>query len=149
MNTLLCSIDIQKYIDIVFENYNSICDVVDSLRRHTNVRHEEYESVKLYGKSKTILSALRYIIKSNKYSDIVLASIDITLGDIDGTIRDEYVLSFSDNELYIETAWNGDKLFENESKYTICIDDVPDSIVINALKSDTTVEICHIANNNN
>lgn len=131
---------------IFIENtkYNSIGELVDALIRVSATYHEDYESVKLYGDSEFIISVLKYIIKNDKYDFLNICSVDITSSTIDPDCSDDYVLSLYDDGIYIQSAWNGDNLFRNEAKYTICISDTPSYIIDNILLDDTPIEICEL-----
>ena len=61
------------------------------------------------------------IIKSIILDDLGLniVSIDMTSPEIDFAIKDSFVLSLVGDEIYIQSAWNGDTMYSNESKYTI------------------------------
>lgn len=143
MNTLLSLTNNQNNIKYV--TYNSIYEIINSLQRASKSPHEEYDSVKLYGSSEFIISILKCIIKSKKYKEITIASINVTSHDIDPECRDDYVLSICNNELYIQSAWNDNRLFENEAKFTICHSSVPDYIIECATRSCTPVIICNLS----
>ena len=148
MNTHLYSTKKHKsHVDnIEYMAYKNISEIIDALRQASALSHEDYESVKLYGDSEFILSALRCIISNKKYSDIVIASIDITSSNIDLNCKDDYVLTLYDDELYIQSAWNGNSLYMNDAKFTICQSEVPEHIFFNILKSKTPVKICDFSN---
>lgn len=143
MNTLLSLTSSQNNIEYI--TYNSIGEIIDALRKALKSPHEEYDSVKLYGNSEFIISVLKYIIQSKEYEEITIASINVTLHDIDLECRDDYVLSIYDDELYIQSAWNNDQLFENEAKFTICHSSVPDYIIECVTRSCTPVKICNLS----
>lgn len=118
--------------------FNSIGDVIDCLLYQSKIAHEEYESVKLYGNSSFIIDALKYIIRN--YHDITIASLDITLSEIDPVCNDLYVLIITDDlELYIQSAWCGEKLYLNEAKFAICPKDIDSYIVEEISKSETPI----------
>lgn len=103
-------------------------EIFDCLISHSKIPHEEYESVKLYGESCFIIDALKYAITDCE--DITIASIDITLADIDPVCKDLYVLSLTEeNELYIQPAYNGEKIYLNEAKFAIIQDAVSSQII--------------------
>lgn len=130
--------------DIEYVDYKDIREIIDALCQASTIPHEKYDSVKLYGDSLFILSALYCIMSDDKYSDITVASIEITSSIIDPACRDDYVLSLYDNELYIQSSWNDDYncIYENEAKFTICQYGIPGYILSNAIKSETPIRIC-------
>ena len=78
MNTPLYSTKTRKpKTDIEYVDYNSIEEIINDLFLASTLPHDEYDSVKLYGDSKFILSVFRHIISNEKYSDITIASVDI------------------------------------------------------------------------
>ncbi len=115
-------------------------DILDSLLLHSKIPHEEYESVKLYGKSCFIIEMIKYIIRN--YTDITIASLDITLSDIDPVCKDLYVLILTEeNELFVQSAFSGETLLCNEAKFTICQDIVSSQVICNVSKDGTPVVI--------
>lgn len=109
------------YSNIEFVDIENVGNIVNTLIAATKIPHDEYESVKIYGDSLFILDILKCILRDNQYDEIRIASLDITSSDIDNVCKDDYVLILTDNlELYVQSAWNGNKLYANEAKYTMC-----------------------------
>ncbi|HAU84136.1 MAG TPA: hypothetical protein DCW90_00985 [Lachnospiraceae bacterium] len=132
--------------NVEYVQYHSICEIVDTLKLASTLSHDKYDSVKLYGDSLFILSVLRYIMSNEKYSDITVASIEITSSTADPVCKDDYVLILYDDELYIQSSWN-DKcncLYQNDAKFTICQYGTPDYILRNVMRSGTPVKICNL-----
>lgn len=124
-----------------YEKFECIGDVLDRLIEMSEICHDEYESVKLYGNSYLMLVALHQIITDEKYSDVTIASLDFTMGFIDPVLKDDYVLIITDEkELYIQSMWNGDTLFANEAKYTIYEQHIEKSI-IDSLVIDDSISV--------
>lgn len=147
MNTPLYSTKTRKpKTDIEYVNYNSIEEIINDLFLASTLPHDEYDSVKLYGDSKFILSVFHHIISNEKYSDITIASVDIISSAIDPACRDDYVLILYDGELYIQSSWNDkyDRPFENDAKFTICQYGIPRYILRNVVKSNTPVKVCNL-----
>ena len=143
MNTLLYSIKTSDQIEnIEYVTFKDIDEIVSALEQASFVPNDDYDSVKLYGNSEFIISAMRHIISNERYSDITIASIDITSSVVDPACKDDYVLSIYNNELYIQSAWNDDCLYMNEAKFTICQSGTPDYIIKNVIKCGTPVKIC-------
>ena len=145
MNTLLYLTELNNQPkNIEYVDYKDIGEIIDVLYQASTLPHEKYDSVKLYGDSLFILSALHCIMSDDKYSDITVASIEITSSIIDPACRDDYVLSLYDNELYIQSSWNDNYncLYENEAKFTMCQYGIPGYILSNAIKSGTPIRIC-------
>lgn len=146
MNTLLYSTDtVNQSKNIEYVNFNTIGEIVDTLYTAASITHDEYDSVKLYGDSLFILSVLRYIMSNEKYSDITVASIEITSSTADPACKDDYVLILYDDELYIQSSWNDKRncLYKNDAKFTICQYGIPDYILRNVIRSETPVKICN------
>ena len=143
MNTLLYSIKNTNQIEnIEYVTFKDIDEIVSALEQASFVPNDDYDSVKLYGDSEFIISVMRHIISNERYSDITIASIDITSPIVDPVCKDDYVLSIYNNELYIQSAWNDDCLYMNEAKFTICQSGTPDYIIKNVIKCGTPVKIC-------
>lgn len=143
MNTLLYSIKNTNQIEnIEYVTFKDIDEIVSALEQASFVPNDDYDSVKLYGDSEFIISVMRHIISNERYSDITIASIDITSSVVDPVCKDDYVLSIYNNELYIQSAWNDDCLYMNEAKFTICQSGTPDYIIKNVIKCGTPVKIC-------
>lgn len=143
MNTLSYSIKNSDQIEnIEYVAFKNIGEIVNVLEQASFVPNDDYDSVKLYGNSEFIISAMRHIISNERYSDITVASIDITSSIVDPVCKDDYVLSIYNNELYIQSAWNDDCLYMNEAKFTICQSGTPDYIIKNVIKCGTPVKIC-------
>ncbi len=120
--------------------YSSMGEILDSLLLHSKISHEEYESVKLYGKSCFIIEMIKYIICN--YTDITVASLDVTLSEIDSVCKDLYVLILTEeNELFVQSAYSGETLLSNEAKFTICQDIVSSQVIHNVSKDGTPVVI--------
>lgn len=131
--------------NIEYIEYKSIEEIIDVLQYASTLPHEEYDSVKLYGSSEFIISVLHCIMTNEKYfNNITIASVDISLSDIDPVCKDDYVLILYGDELYIQSSWNDDRLFMNEAKFTICQYGVPEYILHNAMESKTPVQICNL-----
>ena len=131
--------------NVEYVQYHNICEIVDMLRLASTLPHDKYDSVKLYGDSLFILSVLRYIMSNEKYSDITVASIEITSSTADPACKDDYVLILYDDELYIQSSWNDKRncLYKNDAKFTICQYGIPDYILRNVIRSETPVKICN------
>ena len=143
MNTLLYSIKTSDQIEnIEYVTFKDIDEIVSALEEASFVPNDDYDSVKLYGNSEFIVSAMHHIISNERYSDITIASVDITSSVVDPVCKDDYVLSIYNNELYIQSAWNDDCLYMNEAKFTICQSGTPDYIIKNVIKCGTPVKIC-------
>lgn len=143
MNTLLYSIKTSDQIEnIEYVTFKDIDEIVSALEQASFVPNDDYDSVKLYGNSEFIVSAMHHIISNERYSDITIASVDITSSVVDPVCKDDYVLSIYNNELYIQSAWNDDCLYMNEAKFTICQSGTPDYIIKNVIKCGTPVKIC-------
>lgn len=143
MNTLLYSTkSTDKIENIEYVTFKDIGEIVSALEQASIVPNDDYDSVKLYGNSEFIISAMRHIISNERYSNITIASIDITSSVVDPVCKDDYVLSIYNNELYIQSAWNDDYLYMNEAKFTICQSGTPDYIIKNVIKCGTPVKIC-------
>lgn len=125
--------------EMKIETICSMNTVVDCLLQHSSIPHPEYESVKLYGDSAFIMDAIKTIICD--YPDVTIASLDITLNEIDPVEKDLYVLSITDDlELFVQSAWNGNTLYKNEAKFIICNTDVYSQIV-DTLDNNITIKI--------
>lgn len=143
MNTLLYSIKNNDQIEnIEYVTFKNIGEIISALEQASFIPNDDYDSVKLYGNSEFIISAMRHIISNERYSDITITSIDITSSVVDPVCKDDYVLSIYNNELYIQSAWNDDCLYMNEAKFTICQSGIPDYIIKNVTKCGTPVKIC-------
>lgn len=122
------------------KTFSSMDEILECLLQHSEDIHTEYESVKLYGKSSFIIEMLRFIICN--YTDITIASLDITLSEIDPVCKDLYVLILTEeNELFVQSAFSGEILLSNEAKFTICQDIVSSQVIRNVSKDGTPVVI--------
>ncbi len=131
-----------RYNEIERIEFKSVGDILDTLIRASKLPHTEYESVKLYGSSSLMIDVLKCALCKKKYSDITIASIDMTMPDIDPVLKDDYVLVITDDkELYVQSVWNDDVLFSNDAKFAICYSDVSPIIIDNVLLTNTPVAI--------
>lgn len=120
-------------------DFHNIKEIIDCLLSKSKIPHREYESVKLYGDSAFIMKILKYIIR--RYDDITIAAIDIMLSDIDSVCKDIYVMSLTDGlELFIQSAYNGEILLFDESKFVICGEEIYRQIC-DRISDDTSVVI--------
>lgn len=120
------------------EVFNNMSGIIDCLLQHSSIPHSEYESVKLYADSAFILDALKEVIC--EYPDINIASIDITLNEIDPIETDLFVFTITDDLcLFIQSAYNGEDLYNNESKFVMCDSDTYEKIKY--ILDDTEVKI--------
>ena len=134
----------KQSIDCVdFPNIDSLLlYLIDRVRF---VQDDDYESVKLYGSGKLMLEILKRVLSLDRYDFIRVGCIDYCGVWYDENVIDDYVLELnSDYELSFQSAWNDIILFENEAKYTICMDYCRDSIIENVLKNNTPVIIAKI-----
>ena len=70
MNTPLYSTKTRKpKTDIEYVDYNSIEEIINDLFLASTLPHDEYDSVKLYGDSKFILSVFRHLISNKIFSN--------------------------------------------------------------------------------
>jgi hypothetical protein len=131
--------------DIEFISFDNIEDVIDMLLQKLSLQNDDYESVKFYGDFDIIIMMLRCILGNKKYTEISVASIDVTSSEIDSVCKSDYVLIITDDkELYIQSAWNGDILFSNNAKFTICCSSICMNIVSNVMHDNTPIVIASI-----
>lgn len=128
---------------IEFENIEDLIDLL--LDRLETVQHEDYESVKLYGNSELIMSAIKLIISSKKYDKLRIGYIDITSFWYDTNINDNYIIEISqDFVVCIQSAFSDGTVLQNEAKFTICMNDCDTSILENIMSEGTSFVVANI-----
>ena len=68
--------------------------------------------------------------------------IDVIASGIDFAVTDEYVLALDGNlNVYIQNAWNGDRPFLNEAKFTIVTCDCSEDVMHNIFLDETPIMV--------
>ena len=125
-------------------SYDSIDELLAKLILESQNSHDEYESVKCYGESTLMVELLIRIMRDPLYKDYNLASMELTCGYVDPAQTDEYVFILFDGDIYIQSAWNGDKPFSNEAKFAVCQEGTSAEIVDMISAEGTDLEIATI-----
>lgn len=130
-----------NYVD--FPNVDSLfCYLID---KANSIQNDDYDSAKLYGNGELMLTILKHVLSLDRYDFIKIGCIDYCANWYDINVMDDYILELNSNyELSIQSAWNGTILFENEAKYTVCMNYCSNAILCNALENNTPVIIANI-----
>ena len=139
MDLNICDIDYMN-----FEDPEILVDfLIDKLKSE---KHDEYESVKLYGNDELMFDILTILLKSDKYNYIRIGCIELSLKWFDRNERSEYVFEISENNVAsIQVAWGDNSPLLNESKFTICMNYCSQEIFDNVVSDGTPLIIANIS----
>lgn len=129
--------------DIKQVSYSSIDGLLDELLSHIDDKHEEFESVKLYGNGNIMLGLLKHILTS-KFVNLKIGTVNFSTTGYDTFCKDEYSFEISeDRTICIQSAWNDSEPFLNEAKFAMVVGCSPE-IVENIMKENSEFVVANL-----
>lgn len=134
-------------LGINYEEFKDLENIIDLLLdKSKSIKHDDYESVTLYGNGETMLSVIKKLLTLDKYCHLRIGYIEVAASWFDENAKNEYMLEISnDDVISIQSAWNGDILFSNESKFTVCMINCSKEIFDNVILKDAALVIADIS----
>lgn len=134
-------------LGITYGEFKDLEHIIDLLLdKSKSIEHEDYESVTFYGNGEIMLSVIKKLLTLDKYCHLRIGYIEVAASWFDENANDEYVLEISNDDVVsIQPAWNGDILFSNESKFTVCMINCSKEIFDNVILNDAALVIAGLS----